>query len=855
MNYKPPIKSLILEFDRKEKEDFSIYKDPAKLLRNRTRFFEKLIRDILKKEMGNSEGIDKFFVASVGGFGRKELYPKSDIDILIVHKKCKEEVLNKIYEKLIVPLIDAKIEVGYAFRYFKSMPDNLSFELTFITSLLDMRFLFGDVESYFTFQQDIFMPYIKRHRSVYARLKMEEYKNRLEKYNASPYILEPNIKEGIGGLRDFHYIWWLSRVLFSITEIEGLVYIGYLDENDLKKLKAAYTFLSRVRCYIHYYHYLQKEKLSFDIQNSVSTFFGYKDSSKSLRVEHFMSDYYRHTHNVYLVTSKILHNFGNLFKKSDNYIRKEIDRGIYLEGFGDGEINAMPKVIKRNNRLILKCFYYAKRLRKKLSFKTINLIEKIAQKGSIWQWDDELKTLFFQLISPDDISTIDVLKDMYNSNVFQLIFPEFKNIHHKMQFDAYHIYTIDMHTIIAMSKLTELYLRDVDGIKKKIKNPHILAFAVFLHDIGKGEGKDHAKKGALIAEQIARRMKLDFNERELLIFLVKNHLLLSDIAQKRDISDYRFLKKIFNDVIKTTSNLYYLYFLTIVDLMAVGEGVWNSWRKNLLATLLSNFENIVISEEDFPYKEVEVRKKELSKILKEQKKGELMPLLDVLSENYLMNTDNKDIVEHLKIEYKLISSLSPFELKILPHDKERYFEVIIATKDEKGLFSQLAGALTLAGFNILGANINTRTNGNVLDIFLVDLGKREYEKDEQMFEKLKEYLQNVIVKKEKIDLLVMEKAKKYHKKIIFKEKNDVYFDNVSSEKYTIIEVYAHDHMGLLFEITKTLYNLDLDIYFSRISTFGERAVDVFYVLKRNNKIIDEKELENIKNILLKNINI
>ncbi len=845
------IKDEIRNLDEKLKLDFNKFKNPVTILKKRTLFFDNLTASSLSKEELN----DKLFLAATGGYGRRELYPKSDIDIVIIHRKCDETLLNRIYNELIMPLIDSKIDVGYSYRYYKDLPKNIEESLVPITSLLDMRFICGDYKLYSHFKNELFSPFIRKNRKTYAKYKIEEYNKRLAKYNDSPYILEPNIKEGIGGLRDFHYILWLSKALLTISGIDGLFYIGYLDKNDFKKLRDAYIFLSRIRIYVHYFHDIQKEKLSFDLQDDVALFLGYSDSSKSLRVEHFMSDYYMHTHNVFLITSKLLHNFNLIFKKEDNYIRKEIDKGIYLEGFGEGEINVMPKVIKENNRLILKIFYYAKRLKKRLSYKTINLIQNLAAQIAEWHWDEELKNIFFKIISPEEIFTNEVLKDMYNSNFLQLLFQEFKGIHHKMQFDAYHIYTIDMHTIIAMSKLTELFHENFNDIKKKIKSPHILSFAVFLHDIGKGEGKEHAKKGAILVEQILKRMPIEFKERELLIYLVRNHLLLSNIAQRRDISDYSFLRRVYKEVIKNRENLYYLYFLTIVDLMAVGEGVWNSWKKNLLNNLLVNFEKIIVSQKDFALEEVKIKKKKLKEEIHAANKKHLLHLVDVLTDNYLLNTDTNDILKYLEIDYELLSSDKKYVLKVIPHESERYFEIVIATKDEKGLFSQLAGAFTLVGFNILAANINTRKNSNVLDVFMVDLGKREFEYDKSMFEKLDYFLDKIIVEHEKIDKMVIEKAKKYHKKSVFKEKDEVSFDNISSDKYTIIEVYAQDHMGLLFEITKSLSNINLDIYFSRISTLGDRAVDVFYVLKNNEKITNEKELEAIKTIILKNISI
>lgn len=845
------LKDKIAVFNERQKKQFSINKKSNRILKERTTFFDHLIVQNLEDVVTFHDAQNNFFIAAVGGYGRQELYPKSDIDMVIVHKNFDEASLNNIYHSIIIPLIDAKVDVGYSFRSLRDLSFNVQQDLQTITSLLDMRFLYGDYSMFHSFENAIFGNYMKKHRKEYLKYKLIEYRKRLEKYNDSPYILEPNIKEGIGGLREFHYISWLTKALLGVKDIESLIYIGYIDKKEVDNLNRAFDFLSVVRIYTHFFHYLQKEKLSFDIQEELSEFLGYQDSSRALNVEHFMSDYYRYTHEVFLIATKIIHNLNLAFKQNNTYQRKEIDFGIYLEGFGDGEINGMPKVVKNNPRLLLKSFYYAKKYKRRLSYKMQNLVKETAASLKNVVWDDEFRNLFFQIISPDDDFTNEILREMYITRFLEVLFPEFGNIYHKMQFDAYHIYTVDMHSILSVSKVVELFSKNEEQIKDRVKKPYLLVLAALLHDIGKGEGSDHSVKGAVFVENIAKRMNLDFKDRELLVFLVKNHLLLSHIAQRRDISDYKFLKKVYKDIIKTRENLYYLYFLTMVDLMSVGEGVWSTWKNRLLNNLIKNFEKILISEKDFTDKEVHVKKNELKRLLIKIGKNQLIPLIEILTDNYLLNNETKEIIKYLEIDYALLSTEKDYILNITPYEKERYFEVVIATKDEKGLFSQLSGAFTLAGFNILSANINTRKNGNVLDIFMVDLGKRDYEFDKTMFQNLDGYLQQIIGHKEKIDKKVLEKAKKYHKKSIFKEKNEVFFDNVSSEKYTIIEVFAQDHMGLLFEITKTLAHLNLDIHFSRISTLGDRAVDVFYVFRNGSKIEDEKELEELRNSLIK----
>jgi [protein-PII] uridylyltransferase len=850
------LKQKIRLYTEKEKADFFTHKNPYIILRKRTEFFDTLILDLLGNfKPQNLNGA--FFIGAVGGYGRREMYPKSDIDLLIVHKRMRGDELKVLMESIILPLMDAKVDVGYAFREFSDLPDDLDKDLITVTSYLNIRYLAGSYKLYDSWHETMFKPFISKKRGLYATKKIEEYGTRLERFNQSPYILEPNIKEGIGGLREFHYIIWLGKVLFGIEDFDSLCHLGLIDGRELRLIKEGFRFLSSVRCHMHFFHYVQKEILSFELQEETADFLGYAETSEGLKVEHFMRDYHRHTHDVFLISSKIFHNYSLHLKKRVSYTRKELDHGIYLEGFGGGEINVYPTMIKDNLRLLFKCFYYSKKLKKNLSYRTRNYIKELSERVNILKWDDELVNLFYQIISPDKPFSSEIVMEMYNSGFLEILFPEFKKIHHKMQFDAYHIYTVDIHSIFAVQRLGNFFSENREDIALKIKKPALLALAVLLHDIGKGSGKDHADKGAAISDAIAGHMGLDIKDRELLAFLVRKHLVLATIAQSRDISDTKYLERVFRDEIKNIEMLEYLYFLTVADLMAVGEGVWNAWKERLLKTLFLNLRMIAEKkggETYFPEEQLLVKKSALIENLVSQDLQHLTDTINILPDSYLLLTDIPEMIRDMKIDHEFSRSPEePYIIDIIPNEAEKISEVIIAAKDEKGLFSQFSGAMTLVGFNILSAAINTRKNGNVLDVFFVDLGKREYEVDECMHEKLNDYLKKIVIHKEKVDDLVTSKAKRYHKKSYFKEKNAVVFDNNSSDDFTIIDVFAGDHMGLLFEITRTLSALGLNIYFSRISTLGDRAVDVFYVLKDNKKIHDEKELDHIRTTILKAI--
>lgn len=847
------LRDKINDFNEYQKNVFLKSKNPLKIFHERTNFFNEQIKK-LYLELTNREIFDKkIFLSAVGGFGRKELYPKSDIDVFIVFKDIKDNELSFLIQELFLPLMDAGIEVSYIFKEWGEMPD-LEKELTTITSLLNIRFIAGNYFLYEDWHNDFFNKFLLKNRKKYVRLKLEEYDIRYKKYNQSPYILEPNIKEGIGGLRELHYIRWLAQVILGIQNFEYLYYSGFIERYEEKMLKEAFYFLSTIRSYIHFFESTKKEILTFQLQETISDFLEYKGNEVHEKIEKFMGDYYRNTHEVFMISKKLFHHYELLLKRPKNYVRKEVDRGITIEGFGEGEICVYERDIEENPRILLKAFYYAKKFNRKISFKTFTVIKKLSSQLSIYVWDDEMLKLFMDILTPEKPYNFDIIMQMYESDFLKIIIPEFNDIYHKMQFDAYHIYTIDVHSLMTAKKIWDFFEKDYFGIKNKIKKPWLLVLSALLHDIGKGMGKNHAEVGGKIVEQIANKMILSNEDKEILKFLVKKHLLLSWIAQRRDISDMVFLKKVYAEEIKNLDCFQYLYFLTVADSMSVGEGIWNSWKENLYSNLYDNFINayktISVAIRDFIEDHVIYKIGILNKQLKEAGKEYLIELINILPKNYILSNDIKTILRDLELDYKFLKSKDDFIIEVINKPHEKLSEIIIATRDVQGLFSQLAGAFTYVGFNILSAIINTRNNGNVLDIFTVDMGKHDIEIDTHLFDKLKDILSKVISKGESIDELVITKVKKYHKKSIFKEKNEVLFDNKSSDDYTIIDVFANDHRGLLFEITRALNMLSLNIYFSKISTYGERAVDVFYV-KKDGKKLEDNDMEYVRNYILK----
>lgn len=802
-------------------------------------------------------------VIALGGYGRGELNPLSDIDVMFYCSDKNKDLAEKIAERVLYLLWDLNLDVGYSVRTASDCLTLAMQDITIRTALLDTRFLAGDEVLFREFEHQVLPPLLNRNSQGFLKSKYEEHKTRLAKYGSSVYMLEPNIKEGEGGLRDLHTAVWMARVKFKASGLRDLVKKGILAEQDMREIEAAYDFLWRIRNELHFQSKRKIDQIQYERQVQIAAFLGYQDSKTALSVEQFMQDYYAQaTRTEHLASSLIF----------AAYKDKDTSKGLFgylgRRSLGDdffsyrGELKTSRKgLFASRPEAMMQAFLLAKQQHLALSADIKGQIrDNLALVNDGFRRNRDISEMFLEIMrGPTGVAQS--LRDMHHLAFLNKYIPEFKRIYCKVQHDAYHVYTVDIHSIFAVEEIEKLcsgVYREakplLTSVAADIGKPELVALAVLFHDIGKGEGKDHSNKGADMIPTIARRLNLSREDSLRLEFLVRHHLDMAHISQRRDLYDIRLIQD-FANTMGTAETLKMLFLLTFADLRAVGPDVWSEWKGHLLQELYEktyetlergNFMSEVRSER------VRNRKRKVLDALKDEfGEKRVKERLRSMSLRYLLTHRSWEIIEHVALE--LARGDDTVAIKV-SHDAEaEYTSVTISTLDVPGLFSMITGVMAANGINILGAQIYTRSNGFALDILHVNKPIGGIIDDPAKWEKVLADLTSVLEGRVRVANLVKKRQKSNslpgHKKPRFP--NRVVFDCDVSREHTVIDIFAHDEVGLLYNITRTLSALGLYIHVAKISTKVDQVADTFYVKDIfGQKISDEAKREEISKALL-----
>lgn len=812
---------------------------------------------------------DRITLVALGGYGRGELNPYSDIDMMFLHNGKDLARVEDVANKVLYFLWDMKLDVGYSIRTPHDCVEMAQMDSTIKTALVDARFLIGSKTLYAEFEKILFTQILAKGSENFVRDKIEERKKRLEKYGASVYILEPNIKEGEGGLRDLHTALWAAKIRYKVREPHELILKGIITEDELMAYQSALSYLWRVRNEVHYQAGRKNDQLTFDVQLKLASVLGYQDRGKTLAVEEFMRDYYLHATTVEHLASSIiarcaLRDDGPM-KFLGYFTRRPVGDGFYVL---KGElIIPHEEVIKEKPALLMKIFECAQKQGVKLSLKVKELIRKsLPLVNDKFRRNREVNTSFFTILSSKK-GVVETLRLMHHLQFLNIYIPEFARTFCKVQHDLYHIYTIDIHSLFAVEELCRLW----DGEHKKdlpllsrlaaeVVNRPLVILSVLLHDIGKGEGSRHAERGADMMPTMCRRMGMGKEESERLEFLIRNHLDMAHIAQRRDLHDESMIIQ-FARKMENTDNLKMLYLLTYADIRAVGPDVWTSWKSSLLQELYEktfqvlergNFEAEAGSER------VKTVKKKIGDLLENDLPATAVKLeLKGMTIRHLLSNPVEVLAGHLRLLHELTTS-NPLLMRVL-HEPDPvapgkgYSIFTICTFDQKGLFSKITGVMAANGMNILGAQIHTGTNGKALDILQVNTPQGFMITDENRWNRVREEMLQVLTGVVPVQQLVNKKDRNalLAQRCIPRFPTRVEIDNKTSEDYTIIDIYTHDKVGLLYRISSTITELGLYIDVSKISTKVDQVVDVFYVKDIfRQKIRDEARCADIRLQLL-----
>ena len=795
----------------------------------------------------NASTAEQIAVTAVGGYGRGTLAPGSDIDLLFVLPYKQTPWGEQVVEYILYMLWDLGLKVGHATRTIDECIRLSKDDMTIRTSILEVRFIHGTKDLQKTLAKRFMDEVIAGTARQFIAAKLAERDDRHQKSGESRYLVEPNVKDGKGGLRDLHTLFWIGKYFHNVGKSRSLVAAGMLSTKEYRRFRRAEKFLWTVRCHMHYLTGRPQEKLIFDIQREIAAQLNYHSGSGLSGVERFMKHYFLVAKDVgdltLIACAKLEEKQAKEITGFDRFLKPFRRRTSKIRGTDDfvndnGRLNLVdPDTFKRDPLNIVKFFYYADKER--LDFhpdalgilsKSLKLIDRSLRENP------EANQIFVDLLSSQN-GPERLLRRMNETGFLGKFIPPFGKIVAMMQFNMYHHFTVDEHLIRSVGALWRIEngeLSEEHPLASEqlpnIKNRKLLYIALFLHDIAKGRPEDHSIAGEKVARKLCPRLGLDDQETELVAWLIREHLTMSAIAQGRDLSDNKTISD-FAEVVQEVDRMRYLVVLTVCDIRAVGPGVWNGWKGQLLRTLYYETELMLnggFSRVPLKTRVLEARKK-LADTLNDWPDADREKYTKLPYAAYFLSTEfdaqqrHMNLLRDMDIEGKKLAA--SVDSKMF----EAVTEITIVAQDHPRLLSIIAGACAAAGGNIVGAKIHTTNDGRALDSISIN---REYsnEIDEtrranQIAKMIEEVLSGQISLPE-----VIARNKRPRKRYrAFSVPPVVEINNEFSNTFTVIDLECLDRPGLLSELTRALADLNLDIGSAHVVTFGEKANDSFYV--------------------------
>jgi len=809
---------------------------------------------------------EKLSLVAVGGYGRGELAPHSDVDLLFLFPYKQTPWSEQVIEFCLYMLWDLGLKVGHATRTPDECIRLAKNDITIQTALLESRYLWGDQDLFTEMRTKFLKNIVAGNSKAFIEAKLQERSDRHARYGNSRYVVEPNMKEGKGGLRDLHTLFWIAKFVYSTTDVSELQARGVFTDAERRRFTKSSNFLRTVRCHLHYLTNRPEERLTFDVQTELAKRLGYKDHAGTLGVERFMKHYYLIAKNVGDLTRIFCANLEAEQQKKSRIpiptfglLRRKLN-GFLVEG---GRLNVQSDDdFKQDPIKMLGLFHLAQKKDLDVHPNALRLIrQNLKLINRKLRSNKEANKLFLEMLTSRK-NPETTLRRLNEAGVLGRFIPDFGRVVAQMQHDMYHVYTVDEHTIRAIGILAQIedgILADEHPLSHKIMpkilSREILYVAVLLHDIAKGRGGDHSELGADIAEKLCPRLGLSPSETETVAWLVRYHLLLSNVAFKRDISDPKTVED-FVKLVQSPERMKLLLILTVVDIRAVGPNVWNGWKGQLLRELYYASETALTGGHVTEGRAARARhqKEELKTALSGWTPQEIEEHLDRFYESYWIANNLETQLVHSDLIRKANQEGLPLTIQANSDEFQAITEVTVYTADHPGLFARIAAAMSISGANIVDAKIHTTTDGMALDTFFIQNAEDDVYDQGGRMKKLRNIIEETLKGERKAhqELIKRRKSALPSRTRVFKAASSVLVNNVASNIHTVIEVRGRDRSGLLAELTRALFELSLTISSAHISTFGERAVDVFYVkdmfgLKITNKVkiknIDKKLVE------------
>lgn len=803
-----------------------------------------------------------------GGYGRKELNPRSDIDLLFLYTWKVTPYVESVAEGLLYTLWDAGLEVGHATRSIAESIRLAGKDMKVKTALLDARYLSGDYSTYRDFEKAVEEHLLGRNVDRFVRDKLEENRLRHESYGGSVYLLEPDIKEGEGGLRDIHTALWVAKVKHKVKDLDTLAQQGVIGPSDLAELNIAQDFLWRVRNELHFSSGKHQDQLTFEQQEKVSRALGFQGEGTLKGVEVFMRSYYLKASQISRITSLAIHRVtgtsGAPISKGQ-VSGREIREGVRV---GRGYLwISNPTILSSHPSTLINIFVDIQKHKAQISQDTRELLRQhLGLIDGKFLRSAAANLPFFEILKWKE-RVYETLSEMHRCGVLGAFIPEFGRLLCMVLHDLYHIYTVDQHSLRLIREVERLKsggLREslplLTQLAREVEKIEILYLGLLFHDIGKGYGGGHSEIGSRMVRNIARRMRLNVDDTVQLEFLVRRHLVLAHTAFRRDLEDEKTILD-FAQTMGNISNLKMLYLLTCADIRAVSPSAWNNWRASLLAELYLKTLRVMEDLEKGEFQRVDRRSRirrihgRLRRRLSRQYGPEKVShFLEIMPERYFLTTPEAEMPSHFKLMEQLRDQTY---LSTVQHFPEKdYTEMVVCAKDHPGLFAWIAGVLASLGLDILSARITTSSNGLILDVFRISHSSRpEIVMDSQKWTRVGSALDGVLRGSIDVARLVEESERpSLFKRRGPKVSTRIQIDNEASHDFTIVEVYTQDRVGVLFAITYGLHQLGISIHLAKISTNVDQVADVFYVTGEGGTKIQERErLEIIRQTLCRSL--
>ncbi len=784
---------------------------------------------------------ERLTLMAVGGYGRAEMALFSDVDIAFLTPWKQTAWAERVIETILYILWDLGLKVGHSSRSLDEMVRMARSDLTIRTALLEGRFVWGDEALYDEaarrFEAEV------RHgtQRAFVTEKLAERDERHRRMGDSRYVVEPNVKEGKGGLRDLHTLFWIGKYVHKVRLVPELVGAGLLTADELRQFQRAENFLWAVRCHLHIVAGRAEERLTFDLQRDIAARMRYNDRPGRSAVERFMQHYFLTAKMVGTLTGVFLAHLDETLAGRGRRFAKVITGGKRLRNLDGFVIDrgrlATPAdgFFAENPVRLIEIFALADRHGLEIHPMAMRQASRDAKLVNGIRNRPDANALFLDVLtSPRNPGT--VLRWMNETGVFGRFMPDFGRVVAQMQFDMYHHFTVDEHTIHAIELLSRIEKGELavdhplaTGLMHHIVTRRVLYVAVLLHDIAKGRGGDHSVLGAEVACKLCPRLGLSAAETEMVAWLVRNHLLMSATAFKRDLSDFKTILD-FAEQVQSPERLRLLLLLTIVDIRAVGPGVWNGWKRQLLADLYVSAEEVLrLGHKQKGRRErIEDKQRHLGDALgwddaRRAAYARRMP------ESYWVAEAPDILAANARAIVEADAAERPLSISASPDASREATLVTVYAADHPGLFYRISGAIHVAGGNIIDARIHTTRDGMAVDNFLVQDPFGQPFDDPDRLTRLTIAIEDALANRTRLaDRLAAKRAPRIRADA-FDIEPVVLIDNKASNRFTVIEVNAHDRPALLHALAHALFQSKVTIHSSHVATYGERAVDTFYL--------------------------